>query len=283
LAKVLSSPKLTLTDLHSKLEEWSRLQQQDYDEALRLVPPAPLQSAHQQVLATLQLRAIGLTGLADTLATAGSKSATQVADLLAKQSQLLTASDLVWAELFKLPATQAMKRAGVVGVFAPASQMVVNPEVIGTHSFEEVYSSLHATTPTGKVTGLRGSELIGTEAVAGTSTKQLTSSSPTTVDVAANLTFKVTFKDAGDFQEVRVPVTLTVSVFQKPVLTKTQKVLSVQRGETATVVFGNLKLPTSAFGANATVHVEVGKVPGEVNLSDNSASYPVFFSLSSNG
>jgi hypothetical protein len=78
-------------------------------------------------------------------------------------------------------------------------------------------------------------------------------------------------------------VTLTVSVFQKQVFTKTEKVASIDQGETTTVTFGNLNLPPSAFGANATVDVVVGKVPGEVTVSNNKASYPVFFSLPSNG
>ena len=56
------------------------------------------------MLATLQLRAIGLTGLATSLAQAGSKSPTSVANLLDGQAQLLSASDIVWAELFRLPA-----------------------------------------------------------------------------------------------------------------------------------------------------------------------------------
>jgi hypothetical protein len=287
LSQELSSPDLKLVDLHSKLEQWSRQQQQDYDEALRLVPPAPLQSAHQQVLATLQLRAIGLTGLADTLAEAGDKSPDEVAALLAKKSELLSASDLVWSQLFRLPATQAMSRAGVVGVIAPPSQLVVNPVVISAHSFREVYASLKATTPSGKVTGLHGSELMGTVAVAGDSTKALSTSTsnPTTVDVAANLTFKVSFKNGGNFEEFKVPVTLTVIVFGKQVLPKPLKkvVPSIQKGETTTVDFGNLQLPTSAFGAQATVHVEVGKVPGEKKLDNNKASYPVFFSVPSGG
>jgi hypothetical protein len=276
-------PKLTIAALQAKLEQWSAQQQKDYDDALRLVPPAALQSAHQEVLATLQLRAIGLTGLADVLAQSGSKDATVVAPLLAKQGRLLKASDLVWAELFRLPATQAMKRAGVVGVIAPPSQMVVNPEVLSSTAFDTVYSSLKATTSTGKPTGVRGSVLTSTEAVAGASTKQLTVSSPTTVDVAANLTFKVAFQNGGNFPEYKVPVTLTVNVFNKTVLTKKKVVSAVQKGATATVVFGNLSLPTSAFGAQATVNVDVGKVPGETVLSNNRASYPVFFSLPSGG
>jgi hypothetical protein len=282
--KQVTSPKLTLADLQSKLGLWSRQQQQDYDQALRLVPPAPLQSAHQEVLATLQLRAIALADLANTFGQPGTKSATQVANQLAKQAQLLSASDLVWTELFKLPATDTLKRLGVVGVSAPPSQIVTNPELISSHSFGEVYGGLRSTsTSGGKVSGIHGSELLSTAAVSSGQSKTLTVSSPTTVDVSADLAFKVMFKNSGSSPERGVPVTLTVSVFQKQVFTKTNTVPSIEQGETTTVTFGNLNLPPSAFGANATVDVGVGKVPGEVRVSNNKASYPVFFSLPSNG
>ena len=282
LSAELNSSKLTLAELQSKLGQWSQQQQRDYDDALRLRPPAPLQSAHQQVLATLQLRAIGLTRLANTLAEAGSKSASQVAGLLATQARLLTASDLVWVELFKLPATDTLRRLGIRGVSAPPSRIVTNPVVISANSFQTVYQDLHATTSTGKVTGVHGSALLGTEAVSGGAVKPLTSSN-TTVDVSADLAFKVSFKDSGNFREVQIPVTLTVSGVGKNV-TKTVTVPSILKGATRTVTFSNLDLPTQAFGAaNATVHVEVGKVPGEKNLDNNRASYPVFFSLPSGG
>ncbi len=264
---------------------WSRQQQQDYDQALRLVPPAPLQSAHQEVLATLQLRAIALADLANTFGQPGTKSATQVANQLSKQAQLLSASDLVWTELFKVPATDTLKRLGVSGVIAPPSQIVTNPELITPHSFGEVYGGLRSTTTGsgGKVSGIHGSELLSTQAVSSGQSKTLTVSSPTTVDVSADLAFKVSFKNSGNSPERGVPVTLTVSVFQKQVFTKTNMVPSIEQGETTTVTFGNLNLPPSAFGANATVDVAVGKVPGEVRVSNNKASYPVFFSLPSNG
>jgi hypothetical protein len=155
--------------------------------------------------------------------------------------------------------------------------------VISATAFQTVYSRLHAVTPSGKVTGLRGSELLSTEAVTGGVVKPLSTSTPTTVNVAADLVFKVTFKNAGNFQEVNVPVKLTVTGVGKSV-TKRKTVLSVLKGDTKTVSFGNLNLPTSAFGAaSASVDVEIGKVPGEQNLSNNRASYKVFFSLPSGG
>jgi hypothetical protein len=282
--KEVTSPKLTLADLQSKLVLWSRQQQQAYDEALRLVPPGPLQAAHQEALATLQLRAIALADLANTIAAPGSKSDAQEAAQLAKQAQLLSASDIVWAQLFQLPATDALKRLGVTGVSAPSSQIVTNPELITPHSFAEVYGGLHsASTSGGTVTGNHGSQLLGTEAVSSGQTKTLTPSSHTTVDVSADLAFKVQFKNIGDFPQRSIPVKLTVNVFNKQVFTKTQRVTTIASHETTTVTFTNLQLPTSAFSQQATVNVVVGQVPGEHYLADNHASYPVFFSLPPNG
>jgi len=287
LAKEVNSTKLTLTGLQAKLEEWSRQQQQDYDDALRLVPPAPLQSAHQQILATLQLRAIGLTDLADKLAESGTKSASKVAEILVNQAKLLSASDLVWAELFKQPATQTMKRAGVVGVIAPPSKLVTNPVVISFRAFKVVYRRLHATSGSTSSTptqGLHGSEIVSTSAVVGGTTKLLATSSPTTspttVNVGASLVFDVVFKNGGDFDETNIPVTLTVTVFKNTVYTKKQVVRFIGKKAEQTVTFGNLQLPTRAFGPTATVNVDIGKVRGETTLSNNHASYPVFFSLS---
>jgi hypothetical protein len=48
------------------------------------------------------------------------------------------------------------------------------------------------------------------------------------------------------------------------------------------VTFGNLDV-SDAFGGTARVRVDIGKVPGETKLDNNSASYPVFFSLPKSG
>lgn len=283
--KAVTSPKLTLAELQTKLGLWSRQQQENYDQALQLVPPASLQAAHQQVLATLQLRAIGLAGLANILAQPGNKSADQVANQLAGEAQILNASDIVWAQLFKLPATDTLKRLGVVGVNPPASQIVTNPELITSHSFGEVYGGLTSGSSStgGNVTGNHGSKLLGMSAVSAGQTKTLSPSSPTTVNVSADLAFKVQFENIGDYTQRSIPVKLTVNVFNKQVATQTQRVTTIASHETKTVTFTNLQLPPSAFGANATVNVVVGQVPGEHYLGDNHASYPVFFSLPSNG
>ena len=54
----------------------------------------------------------------------------------------------------------------------------------------------------------------------------------------------------------------------------------IQPAQQQTVTFSSLDLPTSAFGNKSTLKVDVAPVAGEVNTSNNSASYTVFFTLS---
>ena len=183
------------------------------------------------MLATLQLRAIGLAGLANTIAeSGGTKPADQVAPQLAKQAQALSASDLVWAELFKLPATDTLKRLGVVGVIAPPSQIVTNPEVISAHSFNEVYgglSSSSTTTGGGTVTGIHGSELVGTTAVSSGQTQDAQPIQPDHGGRVGRPRLQGPVQELGDYPERAIPVTLTVNVFNKQVVTKTERVATI--------------------------------------------------------
>jgi hypothetical protein len=276
----LESSGLKLTDLETRLEQWSQQEQQLYDQAQQIRPPGPLRTIHQQVLDTLQLRAIGLAGLANTLTQTNGKSTTTVASELAAQAQLLSASDIVWAELYKLPTTALLKSHGITGVVVPASQFVTTPEVVSPRSFTIVYQQLSPASTGGTPSGLHGSKLVSTKAVGGGRTLTLTTSQPTTIYVSADLRLDVTVEDSGDFSEVNIPVTLTVKVGGTTLFTKRQTINGIQPGEQKTVSFGNLQLTPEAFGHTAVVQATVGKVPGEQKLDNNTASYPVLFSLS---
>ena len=276
----LQSSGLKLTDLETRLEQWSQQQQQLYDQAQQIRPPGPLRTIHQQVLDTLQLRAMGLAGLANTLTQTNGKSATTVASELAAQAQLLSASDIVWAELYKLPTASVLNSRGITGVVVPSSQFVTTPEVVSPRSFTIVYQQLSPTSTGGTPSGLHGSKLVSTKAVGGGRTVTLTTSQPTTIYVSADLRLDVTVEDSGDFSEVNIPVTLAVGVGGTTLFTKQQTINGIQPGEQKTVSFGNLQLTPEAFGHTATVRATVGKVPGEQTLDNNTASYPVLFNLS---
>lgn len=281
----LAASKLTLAGFHAKLVQWSQQEQDDYDRAQQLRPPGRLQSLHQQLLSTFQLRAIGLAGLANVLAAAKGKDAATVAAQLAAEAQLFSASDIVWSELYRLPAIQTLKSLGVTGVTVPASQFVTNPGVISSRSLGLVYQRLEpASTGTGAggtVSGLHGSSLLGVVAAANGGTQTLSTSTPATVTLTQDLAFKVTFEDSGNFNEVNIPVTLTISVGGKTVYQKKQIVPAIQTKQQTTVTFGNLQLSsTSVLSRISSVAVQIGKVAGETNLSNNSATYSVLFALS---
>ncbi|HZD88062.1 MAG TPA: hypothetical protein VE088_08670 [Gaiellaceae bacterium] len=280
-ASALGAPNLKLAGLEAKLRAWSQQEQQDYARAEQLRPPGPLQSAHQQLLATFQLRALGFAGLANVLAQAKPGDTAAAATQLATQAQLFSSSDIVWSELYRQPATETLKNAGVTGVIVPTSQFVSNPEVISSGSFAIVLQRIvTASGSTGaKTSGVHGSALIGAVAAAGGKTTTLSTTTPTTIVMSQDLALRVTFEDSGNFPEGNIPVTLKVTVGGSTVYSQKQIVTSISPKQQATVTFRNLQVSNSAFGHSAFITVAVGKVPGEVKLDNNSAKYPVFFSL----
>lgn len=277
-ANELGAANLTLAGFEAKLEQWSQQEQRDYAAAQRIVPPGPLQTAHQQVLDTMQLRAVGLAGLANTLAQANSSSGSTVAADLATEGQLLSASDIVWTQLFRLPATATLKRVGVTGVIAPPSQFVTNPDIVSNRSFAIVYARLSSTSG-GGVSGLHGSALTGAEAISGGATTTLSTTTTTTVSFSSSLVIRVSLVDSGNFPEVKIPVTLSVVVTGRPVYSKTVDVRQIVAKQQETVSFTKIQVPTAAFGSTSSIKVSVGKVPGETNVANNKATYPVLFSL----
>ena len=275
-ANKLISPGLKQADLEQSLQQYAQQEQQAYDQAQQIRAPGPLRRIHQHLIDALELRAKGLAGLGDTLSTTSTKDASTAAQKLTERAQLLTASDVVWDELYKAPASQELTTLGVTGVVIPESHFVTNPELVSARSFSVVFSRLHGASTGGTPSGKHGDGLVSVKVLPqGT---QLTTSTATTVKVSADLSFVVTVEDSGDFQEPSVPVTLTIDAGGTPIV-KRKSIPLIQPAQQQTVTFGNFNLPTSAFGAKATVKVEVGAVAGEINTANNSASYTVFFTL----
>ena len=91
----------------------------------------------------------------------------------------------------------------------------------------------------------------------------------TTVKVSADLAFVVTVEDSGDFQELNVPVTLTIDAGGKP--DRETQVDPADPGGAA--ADGHVQATSSCrrrrSETKATVKVEVGAVAGEINTANN--------------
>ena len=278
-ANKLIAPGLKQADLETALQQYAQQEQQAYDQAQQIRAPGPLRSIHQQLVDALELRAKGLAGLGDALSqTASVKDASAAATTLSAKAQLLSASDIVWDELYRAPASQELTTLGITGVVIPESHFITNSELLSARSFSILFTRLHVGASTGGTPGGKhGNGLVAVKVLPQGAT--LSKDTATTVKVSADLSFVATVEDSGDFQEVNVPVTLTINAGGKPIVQR-KTIQVIQAAQQQTVTFNNFNLPTSAFGARATVKVEVGAVAGEINTANNSATYTVFFTLS---
>jgi hypothetical protein len=279
-ATKLSAGGLKQADLATSLQKYAQQEQQSYDQAQQIRPPGPRRSIHQNLVDALELRAKGLAALGDAVSQITAKEdVTTAAARLNDRAQLLIASDVVWDQLYRLPASQELTTRGITGVVIPESRFITNPELVSARAFGILVPQIRGGASTGGTpTGKHGDALVSVKVQPQGDT--LSTSTATTVKVSADLSFVATVEDSGDSQEVNVPVTLTISAGGKPIV-KRKTIDLIQPAQQLTATFTNFDLPTTAFGAKATVKVDVGAVPGEVITSNNSASYTVFFTLSS--
>ena len=92
----------------------------------------------------------------------------------------------------------------------------------------------------------------------------------------------VSAKNFGNFREVSVPVTLTLSRSGTAKITHKGTIASIEKGATATVRFADLFKNASTspdFTQRYKMTVTVEKVPGESVLSNNTRTYLVQFRL----
>ena len=277
-ANELVAPGLKQSDLETKLEQYAQQEQQRFQQAQQVRPPGPLRSIHQHLIDAIQLRAQGLNDLADTLTqTVTSKNQSDIAAKLTAAGTLLTASDVVWAQLYVGPATQQLHNQGVTNVIIPGSQFVANSDFVSARSFTLLLTRLSGASTGGTPSGKHGDGLVSVRVTPQGTT--MSTSTATTIKVSADLAFGVTVEDSGDFNEFNVVVNLTIDAGGSPI--KLHKTIAlIQPAQQQTVTFSSLDLPTSAYGNKSTLKVDIAPVAGEVNTSNNSASYTVFFTLS---
>ena len=166
-----------------------------------------------------------------------------------------------------------MQADGVSGVSVPESAFI-SDDLVSARSMALVLQRIRGASTGGTASGLHGTNIVSVKALPGGLT--LTTSALNTVTTTINLAFAVTVLDSGNFQEVHIPVTLTIEKSGGPIV-KTQTIHVINPGQQVVVTFTNLGSVT--FGTQTTMKVDVKPVKGEVNIANNSASYPVIFSL----
>jgi hypothetical protein len=279
LVTLLGQPGLKASDVQNRLAGLARDEQQDIDTARSIDPPGRLRDENSRLIDALQYRYSGIVGIGDSLRQALAKknlAAAQAGALLEAPALRLLASDVVWDDSFKDPAKQVLRDQGVGDVRVPDSNFVQDPDFFTAAGLGAVVTRLRGANVSPTAGGLHGTNIISTKALPqGTEL----ASTPQPVAAGLNLGFAVTVEDSGDSAEVNIPVTLTITNGTKDIV-KTQRIAFINKKEQTTVTFRKIQLDSTFFGSQSTkVKVEVKPVPSEHNVDNNTAEYPVIFSL----
>lgn len=267
----LTTPGITLEALREDVEGLRQQQEQILQQAQELGPPGPLLEQQASLVETMQFRVNGLDGLATALAqVAQTSNPDESGQLLASQAQRLVASDVVYADGFQSPTETVLEEQGVSNVPVPASKFVQNPEFGSPAQWKQTVARLTQAPESG---GLHGNGIQAVRVLPGG--QPLSPSQDNAIQSTSELAFEVLVQNSGDSQETQVEVTLTV--LQDPQIQKRQTIDVINPGETKTVTFRNFG--ELSFGTSTVLQVSVEPVQGETNKGNNTAEYPVIFTL----
>jgi hypothetical protein len=275
LTTLFTTPAPKEADLQRGLAGLANQEELNVERARDLDPPGRLLDEHQHLIEALQFRVSGLTGLADTFRrTTHVTNVNNVGTVLASQASRLLASDVIWDDKFRDPAKAELRHQGIGGVQVPNSHFLQNPDLGSQKSLVSVVERVRGAATGAKPSGgIRGTNIVSVKVLP--SGTQLSPSTENKVVTSENLAIEVTIEDSGESQEVRLPVTLTID--QNPPVKKETVLELINPGEQKPVVFKNFTQPD--FTRKHILKVTVQPVENEKTVSNNTAEYPILFSL----
>jgi CARDB protein len=275
LSTLLTTPGLNEEDLDAKLGGYVQTAENQMQQAEDLNAPGAMVVPNAGAVEALRYRVNGLKGLQAAFKESADETDASIAgEQLLAQTRRLLASDVLWTDSFQEPAEVVLQDEGIEGLDVPSSQFITTDDLVSQSSLAAIWQRIQGASTGGTPTGLHGSGIAYVKALP--SGQLLSTTTETTIKVTDELKFEVGVEDTGESQEVRVKVTLTIPKQPDPIV-KTATLPIIEAGETKSVVFTVGALVP--FGEQTSVKVDVDPVPGETNTTNNTAEYPVIFTL----
>jgi hypothetical protein len=275
LSTLLTTPGLNEEDLDAKLGGYAQTAENQAQRAEDLDAPGPMVGPNDGAVEALQYRVNGLRGLQNAFKEAVDETDASIAgEQLLAQTRRLLASDIIWTDSFQQPATAVLEDQEIEGLDVPSSEFVTADDLVSQSSLAAIWQRIQGASTGGTPTGLHGSGIAYVKALA--SGQLLSATTETTIKVTDDLQFEVGVEDTGESQEVGIKVTLTIPKQPDPIV-KTATISIIDPGETKAVTFKVGALVP--FGEQTSVKVDVDPVAGETNTTNNTAEYPVIFTL----
>jgi hypothetical protein len=272
LNQLITTPGIKLNDLRDELDGLRQRAAQVLASARDLDPPGPLREEQDSLVQALEFRVTGLDGLAQAFAQVqGTRDTAEAGGRLAIPAQRLVASDVIYQDLFYEGSRTVMSGEDVQGIPIPESKFVQNGDLASPTQWALIVERLTRPEAGG---GLHGNALVGVLVQPGA--QQLSPTEDNTVKASDRLSFQVLVENSGGSQETQVQVSLVIQQSPEPIR-REQIIDLINPGQTKTVVFRDLGPPS--FGTRTTLRVNVQPVTGESNTGNNTAEYPIIFTL----
>jgi hypothetical protein len=260
-------------DAQNKVNGYRVQSESIVDRARDLDVPDEVAQAHRYLVETLEFRRDALARISSDLPDAlGDESRRQGSEGVARQMQVLLASDVIYAGRFTPSLDESLRAQDISGVSVPASTFVPDIEWLqpthvadaitrlrtGSSGDDEASGGLHGN-------GLVAATLGGVALVPGDSV---------TVPLSGDVSFEVQVANQGDSTETDVAV--KVKVGQGDDATDLEGTIdTIAAGETKSVSVALEERPP--VGQQVPIQVDVEPVPGEQKTDNNSQTYSVIF------
>lgn len=275
LSQILLQPgDSTRKDLQGKLDSYLQKSQQLTQRATEVETPEDLVEAHKWFVAALQLRAKGLETLKPSLMNALEVQDAEVAsEQVATAMQNLLVSDVIYGQLYVEAASSVLQEKEIEGVALPASDFLTDHDLASKSKLKTVIATLKESENLQEVHGVALIKVVVMPAE-----KVVEPDGSYTLTATDELAFEITMENQGNETETDVPVSLKLisSVNPQPQL-KTEKIPEVKPNEQKTIRISGIN-PTE-YGEKAELQVEVGPVPNEKLVTNNSLKATVTFTL----
>ncbi len=257
------------TAVQNQIDQELSNAQSQLKEAQNMSVPDQVKSGNSKFVLALQMRADGISNIANEIQPALGSSATQDdINRIAEQTARFYASDVLYKQYAAPAIAGAVNAAGVRFSPLDAGQFVPDVQWL-TPSY--INARLHGATPTTSNTkpapGIHGHKL-NSVTVAGT---PLTPGGTATVPASPAPTFTLSFTNTGTDKETNIVCKVTVNGTG---VTGQAVVPQDSPGQTSTC---NVKLSATPPTGTQTVVAQIERVPGETTVVRNSQTFTITF------
>lgn len=242
--------------------------------------PDELQTAHRNLLLTLDMRASGLGKIAGQIRTALAEGdqAPRAVDQIAAQMQQFLASDVIYDTRVIPFIQEALEERDVDGQDIADSQFLPNLGWLQPTTVAEQIEAPAGSSSSGAgedenvAPGLHGHGLVS---VAVGDTTLQPGETANRIPAGSDIAFTVTFANQGENNERNVNVQIRIRGGGTKTITARRRVPATQAGANAEAAIPLTSAPP--IGTPVTIEVSVAKVPGEEKVDNNRQSYTAIF------